>query len=70
MKAKVGIGDDAGRLAAVRAVLGADVAIRLDANGAWSTDEATAAFVRSRRSGSNCARSPSGASPRRESSRP
>jgi o-succinylbenzoate synthase len=44
VKAKVGIGDDAGRLAAVRAVLGPDVAIRLDANGAWSVDEAAAAL--------------------------
>ena len=44
VKAKVGIGDDAGRLAAVRAVLGADVAIRLDANGAWSEEEAVAAL--------------------------
>jgi len=42
VKAKVGIGDDAGRLAAVRAVLGQGVAIRLDANGAWSVDEAVA----------------------------
>jgi o-succinylbenzoate synthase len=44
VKAKVGIGDDAGRLAAVRAVLGPDVAIRLDANGAWSIEEAVAAL--------------------------
>ena len=44
VKAKVGIGDDAGRLAAIRAVLGPDVAIRLDANGAWGPDEATAAL--------------------------
>jgi len=44
VKAKVGIGDDAGRLAAVRAVLGPEAAIRLDANGAWSTAEATAAL--------------------------
>jgi L-Ala-D/L-Glu epimerase len=44
VKAKVGIGDDAGRLAAVRAVLGPGVAIRLDANGAWSFDEAAAAL--------------------------
>lgn len=42
VKAKVGVGDDAGRLAAVRAVLGPGVAIRLDANGAWSVDEAVA----------------------------
>src|SRR4029077_7821579 len=33
-------GDDAGRLAAVRAVLGPEVAIRLDANGAWSVEQA------------------------------
>jgi len=44
VKAKVGIGDDAGRLAAVRAVLGPDVAIRLDANGTWSEQEAVAAL--------------------------
>ena len=44
VKAKVGIGDDAGRLAAVRAVLGPDIAIRLDANGGWSVAEATAAL--------------------------
>ncbi len=44
VKAKVGIGDDAGRVAAVRAVLGPDVAIRLDANGAWSVEEATPAL--------------------------
>lgn len=44
VKAKVGLGDDAGRLAAIRAALGADVAIRLDANGAWSHDEAVAAL--------------------------
>ena len=44
VKVKVGIGDDAGRLAAVRAVLGPDVAIRLDANGAWAVDHAVAAL--------------------------
>ncbi len=44
VKAKVGVGDDSGRLAAVRAVLGKDVAIRLDANGAWSVEEAAAAL--------------------------
>jgi L-alanine-DL-glutamate epimerase-like enolase superfamily enzyme len=35
VKVKVGIGDDAGRLAAVRAAVGPHVAIRADANGAW-----------------------------------
>jgi L-Ala-D/L-Glu epimerase / N-acetyl-D-glutamate racemase len=42
LKVKVGVGDDAGRLAAVRAAAGPDVQIRLDANGAWSVPEAAA----------------------------
>jgi o-succinylbenzoate synthase len=42
VKLKVGLGDDAGRLAAVRAILGPEVAIRLDANGAWTVEEAVA----------------------------
>jgi L-Ala-D/L-Glu epimerase len=42
VKLKVGIGDDAGRLAAVRAAAGPDTAIRLDANGAWNVEEALA----------------------------
>jgi L-alanine-DL-glutamate epimerase-like enolase superfamily enzyme len=40
VKLKVGIGDDAGRVAAVRAALGPAVALRLDANGAWDVEEA------------------------------
>jgi len=40
VKLKVGIGDDAGRVAAVRAALGPGVALRLDANGAWTVEEA------------------------------
>ena len=44
VKVKVGVGDDAGRVAAVRAALGPDVALRLDANGAWDVDEAVAAI--------------------------
>ena len=44
VKAKVGIGDDAGRLAAIRGVLGPDAAIRLDANGVWSVEQAVAAL--------------------------
>jgi len=43
LKVKVGVGDDAGRVAAVRAVAGPHVALRIDANGAW--DEATAERV-------------------------
>jgi L-Ala-D/L-Glu epimerase len=44
VKVKVGVGDDAGRLAAVRAAVGPGVAIRIDANGAWSVQEAVAAL--------------------------
>ncbi len=44
VKLKAGIGDDAGRLAAVRAAAGPDVSIRLDANGAWEVEEASAAL--------------------------
>jgi o-succinylbenzoate synthase len=44
VKVKVGVGDDAGRLAAVRAAVGRSVAIRIDANGAWSPEEAVAAL--------------------------
>ncbi len=40
VKLKVGTGDDAGRVAAVRAALGPHVDLRLDANGAWTPDEA------------------------------
>jgi L-alanine-DL-glutamate epimerase-like enolase superfamily enzyme len=42
VKVKVGVGDDAGRIAAVRAAAGPDVDIRVDANGAWTVDEAIA----------------------------
>jgi L-Ala-D/L-Glu epimerase len=42
LKLKVGTGDDAGRLAAVRAAAGPQMAIRLDANGVWSVPEALA----------------------------
>jgi L-alanine-DL-glutamate epimerase-like enolase superfamily enzyme len=40
VKVKVAIGDDAGRLAAVRAFGGPQMAIRIDANGAWESAEA------------------------------
>ncbi len=36
----VGVGDDAGRVAAVRAAAGPHVALRLDANGAWGVEQA------------------------------
>jgi L-alanine-DL-glutamate epimerase-like enolase superfamily enzyme len=44
VKLKVGTGDDAGRVAAVRAALGPDADLRLDANGAWTADEAVRAI--------------------------
>jgi L-alanine-DL-glutamate epimerase-like enolase superfamily enzyme len=44
LKVKVGMGDDAGRVAAARATAGPDVALRLDANGAWSVAEAISAI--------------------------
>ena len=40
VKLKVGTGDDAGRVAAVRAALGPEIALRLDANGAWDVETA------------------------------
>jgi L-alanine-DL-glutamate epimerase-like enolase superfamily enzyme len=46
VKVKVGVGDDAGRLAAVRAAAGPEVAIRVDANGAWATPEHALANLR------------------------
>jgi L-Ala-D/L-Glu epimerase len=44
VKVKVGVGDDAGRVAAVRAAGGPALTIRLDANGSWSVEEAVAAI--------------------------
>jgi L-alanine-DL-glutamate epimerase-like enolase superfamily enzyme len=44
IKLKVGTGDDAGRVAAVRAAAGPRMALRLDANGAWGVDEAVRAI--------------------------
>jgi L-alanine-DL-glutamate epimerase-like enolase superfamily enzyme len=40
VKLKVGVGDDAGRVAAARAAGGPGLALRLDANGAWEVEEA------------------------------
>ena len=44
LKLKVGVGDDGARVAAVRAAAGPKVALRLDANGAWSVGEAVNAI--------------------------
>lgn len=45
LKLKVGVGDDRARLAAVRAAVGPEVALRIDANGAWSAAEAPRALA-------------------------
>ena len=47
VKVKVGIGDDAGRVAAVRAGAGPRMAIRVDANGAWADPQEALAHLRS-----------------------
>ena len=44
VKVKVGVGDDAGRVAAVRAASGPRTELRLDANGAWDVEQAVAAI--------------------------
>ncbi len=44
VKVKVGIGDDAGRVAAVRAAIGPEIELRLDANGAWDVEQAVSAI--------------------------
>ncbi len=45
LKLKVGVGDDAGRVAAVRAAV-PGLALRVDANGAWTTPEEALANLR------------------------
>ena len=40
LKLKVGVADDGGRVAAVRAAAGPEAALRLDANGAWDVEQA------------------------------
>jgi len=42
VKVKVGVGDDVARVAAVREAVGPEVALRLDANGAWTVEQAVA----------------------------
>ena len=44
LKLKVGVGDDAGRVAAVRAAVGPEIDLRLDANGAWDVEQAVRAI--------------------------
>lgn len=58
VKVKVGIGDDAGRLAAVRAAIGPATALRIDANGAWEVEEALAQLRALAPSGVECCEEP------------
>jgi L-alanine-DL-glutamate epimerase-like enolase superfamily enzyme len=44
VKVKVGMTDDVARVQAVREILGPEATLRLDANGAWTVDQATAAL--------------------------
>lgn len=44
LKLKVGVGDDAGRVAATRAAAGPQAQLRLDANGAWDVEQAVVAI--------------------------
>jgi L-Ala-D/L-Glu epimerase len=44
VKLKVALGDDAARLAAARSAAGEEMAIRIDANGAWSVAQAIGAL--------------------------
>ncbi len=46
VKLKVGVGDDLARVAAVRAAIGPHTMLRLDANGAWSGEQAAQAIER------------------------
>lgn len=46
VKVKVGLGDDGGRLAAIRAAVGPDVLLRVDANGAWASPAEALANLR------------------------
>jgi o-succinylbenzoate synthase len=51
LKLKVGVGDDDARVAAVRAAVGPEPQLRLDANGAWSVDQAERALAQLARHG-------------------
>lgn len=45
VKVKVALGDDVARVAAIRAALGPERVIRVDANGAWDVEEALSALA-------------------------
>ena len=56
VKVKVGIDDDLARVAAVREAGGPDLAIRLDANGTWTVDEAVRGALGARAAGHRAGR--------------
>ncbi len=58
VKVKVGLGDDAGRVAAVRAAGGPELQIRLDANGAWTAEQALATLRALEPAGIECCEEP------------
>lgn len=58
VKVKVGLGDDVGRLEAVREVLGPQASLRLDANGAWPPGDALARVAALERFGIDCVEQP------------
>ena len=58
VKVKVGVGDDAGRLAAIRAAAGREMLIRIDANGAWTIEQAIASLQALASTGLECCEEP------------
>jgi len=58
VKLKVGVGDDAGRLAATRAAAGRELMIRIDANGAWTPEQAIANLRELAPAGVECCEEP------------
>ena len=58
VKVKVGVGDDAARVAIARKILGPGVSLRLDANGAWSPAEALTMLTRLHPFGIACVEQP------------
>lgn len=58
LKVKVGAGDDVARVRAVREAAGPDVALRIDANGAWTAAEAAARLAELRPEGLELAEEP------------
>ena len=58
VKVKVGLGDDLERIRAIRSAVGPALAIRIDANGAWSIDQAIASLNRLEPLGIECCEEP------------